>query len=121
MTQFYEIAKRAGYIVMAEKVNSLSGLIAIWHKTAMELSGKESVAIKGCPKGAFLGLLLKDERIGKNAKYALDALKILKQNPYADKNYLWNNIAHTAKSQNGQMDVLLALWNDKELREYFLL
>ena len=77
---------------------------------------------KPCPRGAFLGLFSKDPNItkNKNAVYAQKAVSILKRNPnikYSTKS-LWIEVLkglneNLDKASNSQMDVVLALWNNK--------
>jgi hypothetical protein len=80
--------------------------------------------MKGCPKNAFLGLceagVIKGIPAGKsgvphnrNGRYALAAYEILRSEPKLvnDKDALWRRIpARTAEHENGQMDVVLALY-----------
>ena len=83
-------------------------------------------SIKGCPKNSFLALCetgqIKGVQAGKytrsrkNKSYALFALELLKQNPELanQPNKLWKLIPGcTGKVHNSQMDVVLALWNEK--------
>ncbi|SDH10241.1 DUF6979 family protein [Winogradskyella thalassocola] len=79
---------------------------------------------KGCPKATFLGLceagLVKGIPKGKytksvkNKKYAIDAIKILKQadtKTFTSKE-LWAELNLGDKKTNSQMDVVLVLWNE---------
>lgn len=87
--------------------------------------------MKGCPRAAFLGLCEAGAvvgikpgkygapRNGKNARYALNALGILQASPIAcyDKQKLWAKATAPEKlRENQQMDVVIALWNEKLLR-----
>ena len=54
-------------------------------KAVSEFTKSLSSQEKGCPKGAFLGLVSNNTKMGKNG--------------------------NTTKKHNGQMDVVLALWN----------
>jgi hypothetical protein len=84
---------------------------------------------KGCPKNAFLGLYEKELIAGihsgsdthfvenRNKKYAVKAVGILRKNPALAnlKANLWKTVLegvdNPPKSHNGQMDVVIALWN----------
>jgi len=82
---------------------------------------------KSCPKDTFLGLceegLVKNIPQGnytksiKNKKYAINAVKILKENPsYSNnKNTLWKKVAGKNKTHNSQMDVVIALYKNNLL------
>lgn len=80
--------------------------------------------VKGCPKGAFLGLceagLVKGVRPGaytqsvKNKAYAVRAVKLLRDRPtLADSpDSLWAVVLNgQIKAHNSQMDVVTALWH----------
>jgi len=97
-----------------------------WSQSTIELFGANTPAQKkGCPKNAFLGLceegLVRGIPKGTytyrsnslNKTYAVDAVKLLKVNSElaSDRNALWNEVMEgVKKSQNSQMDVVLALW-----------
>ena len=69
-----------------------------------------SSQIKGCPRGAFLGLY---NHQGKNAPYAKAALEYLKSHPNSSitVNRLWKIVMDgESKKHNGQMDVVLSLY-----------
>jgi len=99
--------------------------VEAWEISTSEIFGVgTSGQCKGCPKGAFLGLveegLIKNinakkcTRSKKNKAYAIKAIDFLKENP--DKNYselmLWDLvIGDEYKKYNQQMDVVLSLWN----------
>ena len=87
----------------------------------------DSSSKKGCPKDAFLGLceagVIKGIPPGKygghrhnlNGRYAVDAYEILQSEPKLanDKRALWSRIPEPrAKNENGQLDVVLALFNN---------
>ena len=60
--------------------------------------------------------------LNENAKYAieaLEALKKIKRNPNINIKDLWIKIGNADKQSNDQMDVLLTLWEDEELKEFF--
>ncbi len=101
--------------------------IDAWEKSTTEIFGKgTSGQKKPCPRNAFIGLcedgLVKDippgqyTRSQKNKIYALNAVKILKQNPElsSDKHSLWNAVLGGKQiTHNNQMDVVIALWNEE--------
>jgi hypothetical protein len=79
---------------------------------------------KGCPRGTFLGLCETGAIFGiphgnycrsiKNKKYALKALKLLKNNPSLseDVKVLWDLVMEgEQKVPNHQMDVVSSIWN----------
>ena len=114
VNKYAESALIAANYVFGEKLEPE----AAWKKATQQVfNGK---ATKGCPKGAFLGLVTKT-RSGKNAGYALDALAILKKNSKIDYKpmELWRELGLNI-SHNSQMNVLLALWNNKQFREYLI-
>ncbi|MBQ6780755.1 MAG: hypothetical protein IJP62_05930 [Treponema sp.] len=98
-----------------------------WLEFAKINGFSDSMAKKGCPKSAFLGLcqegLVKYIPKGKytssqkNKKYALEAVEILKtNNSMHDKpDELWRQIPSAPSTHNHQMDVVCALWNAKLL------
>lgn len=122
MGQYGRAAKKAAHRIIKSNQEHLSA----WTMSIREETDSLGSQLKVCPRSAFLGLVLKtakiNGRINKDAQYALTALDILKNNP--DKNYtatsLWNSFKHDAISEQGQMDVLLALWNDPILKKHFL-
>jgi hypothetical protein len=78
---------------------------------------------KGCPKTTYLGLceegLIKGvppgkyTRSSKNKCYAIDAVKLLKQEPTLadDQEMLWSKVVKgERKNPNNQMDVVILLW-----------
>lgn len=95
-----------------------------WLNAARICNKSVSVQKKGCPKNAFLGLaesgLIKNvpakfshQPQSRNAQYAIKAVKLLKQEPCLaeNKKRLWNAAMEAPKEHNGQMGVVLALWN----------
>jgi len=88
-----------------------------WRMAICEFSKSEYTQAKGCPRVAFCGLVSDDKRWGnmENAIYARKALDILRTNPNRrySKDELWRLIGSPTKSQNGQLDVVLALWDSK--------
>ena len=96
---------------------------AAWHQATSKLfPSSASLRNKGCPKGAFLGLCNEGLVVGvdsgnyskssKNGEYAIDAVKVLRKNKFlaSQPDLLWKKVAGNAKTQNNQMDVVIALW-----------
>ena len=96
---------------------------AAWSQATSKLfPSSASLRDKGCPKGAFLGLCNEGLVVGvesgnyskssKNGEYAIDAVKVLRKNKFlaSQPNLLWKKVAGNAKTQNHQMDVVIALW-----------
>ena len=96
-----------------------------WQRaTEMTFPTSRSLQVKGCPKGAFLGLceagLVRGAPPGhytrskKNKRYALNAVRALRRTPslLQDRRALWLAALgeESAKEHNGQMDVVVALW-----------
>ena len=93
-----------------------------WNAVAAAHIEKLAAKKKGCPRSAFLGLceagLLKGipagEYVGskKNKQYAVDAVWLLREEAtFADDiPGLWRCLS--LKQHNGQMDVVVALWNE---------
>ena len=90
--------------------------------------GSKSSQEKGCPRDAFLGLceegLVCDVPHGKytrskdNKRYAVDAVNILRNGPCLAKDIttLWNKVlGGQIKAHNGQMDVVVALWQNGDI------
>lgn len=84
----------------------------------------ESSRVKGCPRGAYLGLCESGAVSGipdggycrseKNKKYALKALALLRQEPKLSQNAetLWHRVMEgEQKVSNHQMDVVISIWN----------
>ncbi len=101
-----------------------------WEKATAKAfgAGTESQR-KACPRGAFLGLceegLIEGIKPGqytrsqKNKKYAINAIRALRKDPTLSNNLnaLWNTVLGGASKQhNSQMDVVIALWNEKLIR-----
>ncbi len=96
----------------------------IWFEIAKIKGFSDSMAKKGCPKSAFLGLCEEGLVIGiqpgnyttsrKNKSYAIEAVKILKKdNSLCNKpEELWGKIPGTPTTYNHQMDVVCTLWNE---------
>lgn len=96
-----------------------------WTAAEHQFREKTSLIKKGCPKGAFLGLAEDGHIKGipsghytsstKNKAYGLAALQQLKMSPELAKNKkeLWlRSCNDQPKVQNGQMDVVIALWEN---------
>lgn len=95
-------------------------IVKIWKECCRE----ENCIDKGCPRGAFIGILKElplniiwTKKESKNSNYSKIGIKILKEN--RNKNYtgqeLWKEILKELniekKALNGQTDIILALWN----------
>jgi hypothetical protein len=94
--------------------------ITAWKTASCELLGKgTSSQKKGCPREAFLGVCEKGIVKGippgvytqsvKNKEYAMRALEVLEKTPNVKTSDLWRKVAGE-RSHNGQMDVVLSLW-----------
>ena len=97
-----------------------------WEKATFQIYTKGSSGQKkGCPRDAFLGLCEEGLVVGikkgdyteskKNKEYALKAAELLisKKASQEKTTVLWLEIqCDHPKSQNGQMDVVLALWTN---------
>lgn len=94
-----------------------------WEMSVDTLITSVSMRSKGCPKSAFLGLCeegyIKNIKPGhytkskKNKAYAIRALFLLKDNPKLaeNPNLIWEMVTHSKIKHNGQIDVVLSLWN----------
>jgi hypothetical protein len=97
-----------------------------WEARAAEVfKGKPSAEQKNCPKSAFLGLaeagLIKNVASGPytrsvdNKRYAEAAVRLLQRDSsWSEKpGQLWSEVAEATgkKQHNGQMDVVISLWN----------
>ena len=100
-----------------------------WERAARQIfPASQSLRDKGCPKGAFIGLcregLVKGVDAGtygrpsKNGKYAQDAARVLSENRFlcSQPNLLWKKVAGPSKTENHQMDVVIALWQAGRIR-----
>lgn len=99
-----------------------------WEDFALKNGFSQSSAKKGCPKSAFLALCQKGFISGipagyytpskKNGKYAVEAVRILQNNPALRNNpgELWYSIPDHPGTHNQQMDVVCALWNEGLIR-----
>ena len=116
------------------KIGRATGPIDAWTKATISLFGKGTSAQKSCPRDAFLGLcdygLVKNIKAGNytdsidNKTYAVEAVKLLKAKPSlgsGTKMDLWRRVMKavgepTNKIHNQQMDVVLALFNNRLIR-----
>jgi hypothetical protein len=128
MARYGDAAVIATNIVQAAKVASP---IEGWKLAVAEICpDSPSSQKKGCPKGAFLGLceegVVKGIPAGSyttsvhNKKYALRALSLLRSEPSfsGGAKVLWDRVMNgEVKEPNGQMDVVLALWQKGLLRK----
>ena len=93
-----------------------------WERAiARETKSSESRR-KGCPRGAFLELCLAGIIPGcqrqpsltrsSNGEYAVQILKALRADEelLSDRERLWRFAAGKAKKENGQVDVVVSLW-----------
>lgn len=98
-----------------------------WLEAVASETKSEESRKKCCPKGAFLGLcgaqLLKMVTTSacvpnENGGYAVAAVKLLRRDRRLanDKAALWGQIPGAPVHQNGQMDVVLALWNNGDIK-----
>jgi hypothetical protein len=98
-----------------------------WLAAAEKNTNSESVRKKGCPQSTFLGLCEEGKVIGippgpytksiKNKNYALKALEVLNNNPNISSDELWVLVGKGI--HNRQMDVVIALWNNKLLSSLY--
>ncbi len=119
-----------------EKYNGLITLQTakdVWINTARKLKKTESIVKKGCPKGAFLGILLSDDvkniridkqtltnndKKNKNMVYGQEIIKLLKNKKYTinDKDKIWKYICENIRCKtirhNGQMHVACAFFKN---------
>lgn len=105
----------------------------VWINTAVKLGKSDSITKKGCPKGAFLGILLsgKVKNINvdkyslnardinnKNAVYGKEIIKLLQNKTFTvnDKSKIWNyiceNIIGKSIKHNGHVDVACAFYEN---------
>ena len=127
MGQYGEVAVSSAKL-MAE--GTLSPLAA-WNLACTNVIASDSSRKKGCPRKAFLGLcaagLLNSTSINdydaeeainsKNGKYAMVAVDLLRAQPQLakSKQTLWVKVLNSfgddlEKQHNGQMDVVISLW-----------
>ena len=100
-----------------------------WLKGAKKVFPSSSaLQSKVCPKGAFLGLCIQGmidgippgdySKPSKNGEYAIAAVEILKGNPFltSQPELLLNKAVGNTKTENGQMDVVIGLWEASLIR-----
>ena len=118
-------SKAALAAVKRIEANPVIDPVIAWNSAVTEVFPHSlSQQRKCCPKAAFLGLCeegrVKGVKKGHytrsklNKKYAMAALHLLSTKPElaVDRGELWRRlIAPTPKVQNGQLDVVLALWD----------
>jgi hypothetical protein len=126
MTKYGTVAVNAARLLTTGLVESPR---EAWSRAASDVFGPgTSGAQKGCPKDAFLGLCEKGlvkgvpagryTRSEKNKAYALDAVALLETKPglATRPRALWAAVmGGESKAHNGQMDVVVALWNQGTL------
>ena len=84
-----------------------------WNNAAMEISGKESIVKKLCPKNAFLGIV--EGKPSKNAEYAYQAIEIIngmskEELASIEPGTFWKQkMLGVPNKHNGQIDVVFAL------------
>jgi hypothetical protein len=121
------MANRYGQAAILAAQQGPSGLspVARWESALEKLYPTSPVArMKGGPRGAFLGLceegLVKDippgdyTRSKDNKTYAIRAVALLKEaSRHWSRSALWQAVTDgVEKKENGQIDVVLALWNN---------
>jgi hypothetical protein len=131
MNQFGEVAIRA-LEIYAEKKNDPR---ESWIEASNEIIGKDSSSSKKvCPRSTFLGLCeegyiknipkgiyLRNRQKNGNKKYAIYAVKILFKDPAMKNNThsLWKKaIGNKEIRENGQMDVVIALFEKKYIIQF---
>jgi len=129
MTIYENAAKEA--IKMYRDGSSLD-LEEIWENAVSKFTTSKNSIIKGCPKGAFLGLCEEGlingipagcytRNSGKqmNKMYALTAVELLESSPNEIFNEmdLWrqvlDNLDYEYKQPQDQMKIVLVLWNNQ--------
>jgi uncharacterized protein DUF6979 len=96
-----------------------------WRKAIRSVTNSRNSQKKGCPEASFLSLCSAGAVSGvsagtyttapKNGGDVIRALEVLRRNPdlAEDRSALWAVATkNSGKGQNGQMDVLLGLWDD---------
>ena len=113
--------------IKATKLSKSNNPKSAWEEAFCQKFGKEtSSQCKGCPRCTFLGLCEEGKIKGvcrgnytkskKNKEYALQAVQILQKHPgfCSNKTELWRKVTgEIRKAHNGQMDVVVSLWNNK--------
>lgn len=110
--------------------SDVNDIVKSWDMAMMKIFPTQKPSReKGCPKSTFLGLcevgyvkgvpqskyLVKNNSLNKD--YAIQAIALLKQNPHlanSSSKKLWELVINgVSKTPNSQMDIVLALWNNK--------
>jgi len=123
-TSFAKVA-----IFAAREAQKTADPIMAWEYASIKVFGKGTwQQLKRCPKNTFLGLCEegiikgipkgKYTRSVKNKTYALTAVRILNNEKHISSAALWKEVMialneNSGKQHNGQMDVVLALADNK--------
>lgn len=129
MGQYGKAAIQATNLFVKEIITSPD---KAWDTAIKSISSCVESQKKGCPRNVYLGLceegLIKGIPKGKyckssnnkNKKYALTAITLLEKYPnlLKDKKELWKSVMQEEnedqnKAHNDQMDVVIALWEEK--------
>jgi hypothetical protein len=120
--------KYADAALFAVQLNkhSACGAIAAWEAATLRMFPDSLAAqIKGCPRGAFLGLCEEGEVLDipagrytnskDNKKYAMRAVGLLRSGQtYSTPRELWLAVMEDiTKVHNSQMNVVMALWENQ--------
>ncbi len=112
----------------AKKILLQSGLSPeqAWKAAIAQFTSSNQSRSKVCPREAFIGLcaagvitgISRDNDDGgkqnKNRQYAIAAWRMLQSRPNLNKKSLWAAISAAPAQENGQMDVVISLWKDRE-------
>lgn len=115
-------------IAAAKAARSGTDPTTAWKQAAQQVFPKQKASRdKGCPKCTFLGLadhgLIRGVAAGSytssqdNKRYAMSAVNQIRANPTLvnDKKKLWGIVSGGRKQHNGQLDVVIELWNNGDL------
>ena len=132
MTQFSEVAIQV--VKKFQCTNFRLDPTTEWDAIANKIIQSQSSIEKGCPKDAFLGLCDAGSVIGipsgnytksiENKRYAIQAVVLLRKDPSLSSSsgqLLWEKVMsslnlNTTKAHNGQMNIVLDLWNHGYIR-----
>lgn len=127
MGQYGEVAVEAVRLIVEEMVSPLRA----WNLASTSIIASVTSKKKGCPRKAFLGLCgagllnvpfkkdfdIDDAIKSNNGQYAITAVNALRTHPElaTSKRHLWINVLQSLKFEidkkhNGQMDVIVSLW-----------
>lgn len=122
MSQYGKTAVTAVNLIKSHKFPEAE---KAWNEAVTQFTNSESSRKKGCPRYAFLGLCatgwIKDidqnnieKPKSKNADYAIYAVKLLCNDHKLgeNKSHWWRQIPNAPKTQNGQLAVVWALWQE---------